>query len=174
MAKNMVLIPFIDVLYALAIGSGFSAFPKNPPKDYFGTVVFIYTLLIAAQDWFEYHDKADIIPDRHRLGYVVLQIFVILTLNQMFVHATSDSLVPWLVYAGVFCLLNGVWNVFTPFVRHYFYAVTSTCLAVVAFVLVFLYPHTVANYGERARWLILVLAILIPVLMNCIERKIDK
>lgn len=174
MEKKMVLIPFIDVLYALAIGAGFVAFPKNPLADYFGTLVFVYTLLIAAQDWFEYHDKADMVPEKHRLGYVVLQVFVILALNQMFAHATSDSLVPWLIYAGIFCSLNVVWNVITPFVRHSLYAVTSGVLAIVAFGLAALYPYTVAKHDNIGRWLILGVAVLAPVLTDYIERKIDK
>lgn len=169
------LIPFVDILYGLAIGTGFASFPKDPLSDAFGTAVFIYTLFIAAQDWYEYHDKADLIRQNHRLTYAILQIFVVLVINQMFVHSVSSSLVPWLVYAGIFCVLNVIWNIITPFRNHLLYATTSGILALTALFFSVIYQNLL-NYVTvvDGRWLMLVLAVLIPMGINCAEKRIDR
>lgn len=169
------LIPFIDVLYALAIGTGFMSFPKDPFSNVFGTVVFIYTLFIAAQDWYEYHDKAGLIPEKRRLVYFILQIFVILALNQMFAHSVAPSLVAWLIYGGVFCLLNVVWNIITPFERHLLYAGTSGFLSVMAFLFAGFYQSIVDSVPIiDGRWLIFALVIVIPIGTIFFERIIDR
>ncbi len=40
------LIAIIEILYAIAIGTGVKVFPKEPFSNILGTVVFIYTLLL--------------------------------------------------------------------------------------------------------------------------------
>ena len=124
------LIPFIDILYSLAIGTGFVYFPENPLQNLAGTVAFVFTLFITAHDWYEYHDKVDIIPKDRILFYHLWQIFVILTLNQMFRHSVTPSLVSWLIYFGVFATLNAIWNGFTQFINHWLFVGTTSILAI--------------------------------------------
>jgi uncharacterized membrane protein YvlD (DUF360 family) len=167
--------PFIDILYALAIGTGFMSFPNNPEKNILGTTLFIYTLFITAHDWYEYHDKVKVIPEKRYLMYFIIQIFVILVLNQMFRHSVVYSLISWLAYSGVFCLLNTLWNIITPFERHYLYATTSAFLSVVAFLMAGFY-QTVVNFIPTidGRWTIVVFSILIPFVTSLVENWIDK
>ena len=63
------LIPFIDILYSLAIGTGFVFFPENPLENIAGTFAYVFTVLITAHDWYEYHDKAELIPKGQELLY---------------------------------------------------------------------------------------------------------
>ena len=135
----------------------------------------LYTLFIAAHDWDEYHDKANFIPEERRLMYFILQIFVILVLNQMFRHSVAYSLVAWLVYAGIFCLLNSLWNIITPFEKHYLYAGTSAFLSVVAFLMAGFY-QTLVNFIPLVdgRWIIVVLSIAAPMTTYLFEDRIDK
>lgn len=160
--KRDMFVSFIDILYALAIGTGFLKFPEDPLANALGTAVFAYTLLVAAHDWYEYHNNAVYIPDNRLLMYFIIQIFVLLTLNQMFVHSVGPSLVGWLVYAGIFSSLNAGWNAITPFEGHLIYAVGSGSVAVVVFMFARFYqPLTCYISGIDGRWVILVLTIII-------------
>lgn len=150
-------IPFIDILYSLAIGIGFDSFPDNPLDNLAGTVAFILTLLIAAHDWYEYHDKASIIPKGQELHYHLFQIFVILTLNQMFRHSVKPTLASWLIYFGIFAVLNVLWNAFTRFTNHWLFVVTTSLLAIGNLSAGIFYSSIVGLVsGIDARWIILV------------------
>lgn len=168
------MIGFIDILYALAIGTGFTNFPKNPIENPLGTSVFIYTLLIAFHDWFEYHDKLPLINEERRYLYYIIQIFVILSLNQMFAHSIDTPLIGWLIYAGIFCLLNVIWNVITPFEKNLLYAATSGFLFVSAFLIVTFYQPIISLFpGYFGDWTILGLALLLTLATVIAERLID-
>ena len=151
-----VLIPFIDILYSLAIGTGFVYFPENPLENIAGTFTFILTLFIAAHDWYEYHDKADVVPQDKAGFYHLWQVFVILVLNQMFRHSVTPSLVSWLIYFGVFATLNAVWNAFTRFVDHWLFVATTSLLAIGNFAAGIFYSRITALVPTTdGRWIVL-------------------
>jgi hypothetical protein len=157
-----VFIPFIDILYSLAIGTGFTYFPEFPLQNLPGTVFFIFTLLVAAQDWYEYHDKANIIPKKQELQYHIWQILVVLALNQMFRHSTAVSLQSWLVYFGIFAILNAFWNAFTRFSNHWLFVGTTSLLAIGNFTAGVYYQRIVAlSSGIDGRWIILLCELLL-------------
>ena len=150
------LVSFIDILYSLAIGTGFIYFPENPLENLAGSFTFILTLLIAGHDWYEYHDKADTIKQRKQLLYHLWQVFVILALNQMFRHSVSVSLVSWTIYFGIFALLNVVWNAYNKFLHHWLFAGATSLLAIGNFAAGIFYPKIVAVVPNiDGRWVIL-------------------
>jgi hypothetical protein len=150
-------LPFIDILYSLAIGIGFDHFPETPLENTAGTAAFMLTLLVAAHDWYEYHDKLDIIPKRQVLRYHLWQVLVILALNQMFRHSVAPSLAAWLIYFSIFAALNAVWNAFTKFVNHWFFVGTTSLLAVGNLFAGIFYSSVIAVVPVAdERWVILV------------------
>lgn len=156
------LISFIDVLYGIAIGTGFMSFPENPFTNQLGTVVFLCTLFITAQDWYQYHTNANVVPEKSHLSYFIIQIFVVLALNQMFVHSSKENLVAWLLYLALFGAINIIWNIITPFENHMKYAVSTGFFTISAILLAYFYQHILNFFPSiDARWLIIVTIMLI-------------
>lgn len=150
------LIPFIDILYSLAIGTGFVFFPENPLENVAGTFAFVFTVLITAHDWYEYHDKVELVPKGQELLYHTWQVFVILALNQMFRHSVAPSLQSWLIYFGIFAILNVVWNAFTEFVNHWLFVGTTSVLAIGHLAAGIFYPTIIATIPSiDGRWVVL-------------------
>jgi hypothetical protein len=170
---------FIDIIYAVVIGTGFTNFPYNPKANVLGTFMFMYTLFVTAHDWYEYHHKFDRIPQKRRIWYFFIQICVLVVLNQMFKHSTSYSLVMWLSYVCIFCLLNTIWNLITPFENHRLYALTSIILALITLLMVVSYQSIIGFIPVFAakldgRWIIPLLAIITPCIASLVEYKIVK
>ena len=167
--------PFIDILYSLAIGIGFDYFPENPLENVAGTLAFILTLFITAHDWYEYHDKIEIIPKGQELLYHLWQVFVILALNQMFRHSVNPSLTSWLIYFAVFALLNAVWNAFTKFVNHWLFVGTTSLLAAGNLAAGIFYSSIVALAPNiDGRWMILVGELLLIGVVLLLSRAFNR
>ncbi len=168
-------IPFIDILYSLAIGTGFVYFPENPLNNIAGAFAFMFSLFIAGHDWYEYHDKAEIIPKERELLYHVWQAFVVLVLNQMFRHSVESSLQSWLIYFGIFATLNAVWNAFTKFVNHWLFVGTTSIVAIGSFTAGFFYNKIIVFLPNvDGRWLILFGELLLIVLVLQVIRVFNK
>lgn len=172
---TIMFIPFIDILYSLAIGTGFVYFPINPLENVPGTVIFLFTLFVAAQDWHEYHDKVDVISKEKLLFYHIWQIFVVLALNQMFRFSAEPSLIPWLAYFGIFAILNAIWNAFTIFLNHWLFVITAVLLATGNFAAVFFYSVLVSAVPDiDSRWIIFLGELLLVGIILILVRLFNK
>lgn len=129
------LISFIDVLYGIAIGTGFIAFPKNPLTDMTSSLVFLFTLLISAHDWYEYHTNEKY-GEGKMLFYFVIQIFIVLMLNQMFIHASDTTITAWLSYYVIFVSLNVIWNFFLMYENHRSYVISNVLMIAICVVII--------------------------------------
>ena len=125
------LISFIDILYGIAIGTGLAMFPKNPLDDIPSSILFLLTLLIAGHDWYEYHSNETSTKENQKFTYFFIQIFIVLMLNQMFVHSTNTNINAWLWYFVIFMVLNTAWNLLFEFENHYWYALNSFIIAII-------------------------------------------
>lgn len=144
----MIFKPFIDILYSIAIGIGFSKFPNNPFKDFYDTLFFLATLLIATQDWFEFHNKFDSIANGyHKFWYNFIQVLSILFLSQMFRHSTSDPQ-SWLGYLGCFLLLGSVWTIITPIKNQWVFIFSAVFQGTANILLVIFFKSICVKFQE--------------------------
>lgn len=102
--------PFIDALYAIAIGLGFTEFPENPLTNKPAVLFFGFTLVLAALDWYYYRGFESTVPSERRFLYYSLQVVTVLVLSQMFRHSHADVVKPWLAYFIVLNLLGVAWD----------------------------------------------------------------
>lgn len=105
---------FIDTLYSIAIGLGFTNFPKNPLDDLVSVSLFLVTIFLSAGDWYYHREFEKKITKKCLQLYYSVQIFSVLILSQLFVHSTEKTLSLWLEYFLAFVLLGGIWNLVAP------------------------------------------------------------
>lgn len=113
-----VIRPFIDTLYSIAIGIGFSQFPKYPLKNVPGVIFFLLTLVVAVADWYYCRACEDAIQEGKRFRYYLLQVTTVLVLSQMFRHSARDSLRMWIVYFAIFTVLGAYWIYIASFRKY--------------------------------------------------------
>ena len=131
---------FIDTLYSIAIGLGFTQLPANPVKEKPIVLVFLFTLAVAGQDWYYHHKFEQETPT-----YFTFQVLSVLVLSQMFRHSKTESLRPWLWYFVVFNLLAICWNLVAGIANPIVFGVFNILLAAVCF-------SALAAYDSMARW----------------------
>ncbi len=107
--------PFIDVLYSIAIGIGFSEFPLYPQKNIPGVLFFLATLYLAAFDWYHYDKYESNIAENKKITYYITQIITILILSQLFRHSCTLSLKYWILYLVSLISIGTFWNIYVAF-----------------------------------------------------------
>lgn len=117
---------FIQAMYGTVLGLSFYKFfdkggpdaakvldqAKNlfkwPPDEntLFNLLFFVFTLIIAAHDWFSYHNRKEV----HKDGFwwYVPQILSLFCLSQMFTTTTPESMRYWFAWGFFYTVFNSL------------------------------------------------------------------
>lgn len=145
---------FGDILYGVVIGFGFTFFPDAPREHPLQTALFLWTLVITAQDWYQFHSLYGPRVAEGERGQALgrwqffSQLVAILALYQMFVHAGDATMAAWLAWAIVFLAATAWWNLITPYPAHRAYAAIDVGLALVLAALVLAQPAARQSLGD--------------------------
>lgn len=89
----------------LAFTTDFKAFWESIPKEQaFRGLLFVFTYIIAAHDWFSYHRSKD--EDKDNFWAYIPQIFSLLFLSQMFVAANGAHFQEWYMFGFWYTVSN--------------------------------------------------------------------
>jgi hypothetical protein len=133
--------PFIDTLYSIAIGIGFTQFPAKPQKNVPAILFFALTLVMAAADWYYYRTFEDFVSSQTEFLYYLLQVITVLILSQMFRHASSRNLRIWICYFIIFVALGAFWNWIVSFSNYGAFLAGNVLLILTNIALLFYYSR---------------------------------
>lgn len=155
--------PFLDTLYSIAIGLGFTDFPKNPLKNWPAVLFFVFTLVLAALDWYYYRGFEPAIPTERKSLYYILQVVTVLVLSQMFRHSQEDSIRPWLAYFIILNVLGVAWDLLAQVQNIGAFAAINALFILVS-ALALIYYRRLAFWGIDVRYSIFVGELLVVLL----------
>lgn len=135
---------FVETLYAIAIGIGFTHIPENPVKEKPVVLVFLFTLALAGHDWF-YHERLE----GDTSAYYVFQVLSVLVLSQLFRHSKAGSFRPWLWYFIIFNLLAICWNLAAKIANPLVFSVFNLLLASASILLLTSYERLAKKLDIR-------------------------
>lgn len=140
--QSIRLVPFIDILYGLAIGTAFTVFPVDPLRRWQTSLVFLTTIWFAVQDWYEYHLDQNRIQDnklRDPGAHIhMMAILNTLVIHLMFRYAGLEILRSWLLSYGALCLLGSIYNIRVEFKNNKLFALMAFVRAILWSVFAFL------------------------------------
>lgn len=101
MSKKDAIHGFVQIIYAFVIGFGFfqikvSDINFDAEVDWeiiFNIALYIFTFILAAHDWLEYHKKE--LTDKINFARALPQMFSLLSIGFMFLHSTYNDLLLW-------------------------------------------------------------------------------
>lgn len=132
--QSIRFVPFIDILYGLAIGTGFTLFPDDPLRRWQTALIFLTSIWLTVQDWYEYHLDQDRIQGNklHDPGVHIHMMSVLNTLaiHLMFRYAGLEELRNWLLSYGALCLLGSIYNIRVEFKNNKLFALMAFVQAI--------------------------------------------
>jgi hypothetical protein len=135
------IVNFIEILYSIAIGIGFTEFPIKPHENLPNAILFFVILFIAAKDWFYYHEFQKLVTPEKKFQSNIVQIISVLILSQLFKQEVIGELRLWIFYLIIFIVAGIYWNWLVAFSN---YRAINKINAVIVFfnaVLLFLFPY---------------------------------
>ena len=170
MDKEQIKISFIELLYAVAIGASFAIIPMNPLKNIFGFMVFLFSILFSAYDWYQYHDSLDEIKNGKSFLNFFSTIITTMLLFLMLVHSFDPSLIWWLVFYGLINVIDIGWNLSTKLDKKWLYIGTSfmQCL------IIFLFASLLKVKIVENNYALFIVIVIVFCFMWIFEKRIDK
>ncbi|MBU1627432.1 hypothetical protein KKB18_08700 [bacterium] len=110
--KSKRLFQLITFIYAVVLATGLFSVPEKENDWLLIISFFLLTLYLVVKDWFAYYDfHVNKRVDIDNFSFYI-QIFVLISFNQMFVFVEKLDVFSWLCYRGYIIGLDLMWNIF--------------------------------------------------------------